>query len=89
MPSFDKYSINTAQFEKIVDLIKSEFLDTNVKIISRSIENYAGYWILNPDRQIILHTNGVRERIGLDLNLNSVSEIISLSKKYGLWLPTK
>lgn len=86
-PLFDNYSITTQQFNSIANKVRMSFLGEKIRIISRNIENYAGYWILNPDGRFILHTDGLRESIVTDFSINSVSEIIYLSNKYGIWVP--
>ena len=85
--SFDLYSISIDQFNIIVKKVKEKFLESKIRVVNRSVENYAGYWILNPNGKFVLHTDGLRESIMTDFNMDNVSKIISLSNKYGLWLP--
>lgn len=89
LPSFDTYDITMSQFDRIVHYVKTSFSNVNIRIISRSVKNYAGYWILNPDGRFILHTDGVREAIETDFSITALPEIISLSKKHGIWVPLR
>lgn len=89
LPTFDEFSISSLQFSEIVNIASEELKDTNINVIYRNVENYAGYWVLNPDGHIFLHTDGIRESIGTCLNVDNIPRIISLSQKYGLWVPIK
>ncbi len=88
LPTFDEYSIDTQTFNSIVGKATIEMNDSPVSVIHRSIQNYAGYWILNPDGAIMLHSsNDNRDPTSIQFIDSNVALIKQASEEYGLWVP--
>ena len=56
--TFDAYDISENQFITLFKYVQKKFNTNAVKLISRTIENYSNYWILNPNNTFFLHTDG-------------------------------
>lgn len=87
LPTFDNYTITTKQFLEIVQSIEEKLDKTKTSIITRTISNYSGYWILNPDGKLMLHSDGCRKPICIPFSAENIVEILATANEYGLWLP--
>lgn len=85
--SYDTYNVTKDEFESIVNNLKNMSEGHDISILKRYMENYAGYWVLYPNRVLKKHTNGKDDCFKIPFTEGFVEHILEVVSKSNLWLP--
>ncbi len=87
LPTFDDYAVSSEIFDSFTQKARLAVNDSHISVILRSIKNYTGYWILNPDGNIMLHSDGSHLPFSYRFDSTTLPLIVAKSQEVGLWIP--
>lgn len=85
--TFDAMSVKHREFQSVCQKIINLWDNNNCKILTRSISNYAGYWVLYPNGILAKHTEGNCDTSEIDFLSTDNEEILLEVQGNRLWLP--
>lgn len=90
LPTFDEHAIDNYSFQETITKAEEMLTGSQISVIHRSIQNYAGYWILNPDGTVMLHSkNSYEIPRRIQFKEDNISMIEMISQESGIWVPSE
>jgi len=91
-PTFDQFALEQEAFlkaiEQLTEIAGSERLTVG-RIISRTVEQYTGYWVLYPDGALKRHTSGAEDCAATPIFETTVEQMIATIRHHGYVVPMR